>query len=392
MSVDISTYASWFRSSTPYIQAHRGKTFVIHLPAAAIEHPNLVNIVHDLALLHVLGVRLVLAHGSGAESRLLDLFATGLPNTPLHGANIPIEKVACVPKDRQHTDLQPMDINAQRLRDTLDRGAIAALPPSMAAVANASTLAVAATIALQADKLLLLGPVGRLYANGRAATSILGPGDLAPYLKAYANDDLLQRQLEGAAEVVRSGIPRAHLVSYAEDGALLQELFTAAGQGTQISEPTQTPIRAAAADDIPGILALTAPLIAQGALVPRDSETLSEQINDFIVAELDGIVIGCCAIHTYPEAGTGELACVAVDDSYRQSHERQHTSIGTRLLEHACTVAAEAGITSLFALTTGPVHWFVSHGFTAESVKNLPESKQSRYDHVRAPAILRKRL
>ena len=42
-------YAQWFRDSTPYISKHRGRTFVVHLDGGALAHPNLTNIVHDLA-------------------------------------------------------------------------------------------------------------------------------------------------------------------------------------------------------------------------------------------------------------------------------------------------------------------------------------------------------
>ena len=61
------SYAQWFRASTPYIRAHRGRTFVVMLGADALTCDNLVNIVHDLALLTVLGVRLVVVHGAKTE-------------------------------------------------------------------------------------------------------------------------------------------------------------------------------------------------------------------------------------------------------------------------------------------------------------------------------------
>ena len=49
----LARYTSWFRGSTPYISAHRGKTFVVFLGGEALAHANLVNTVHDLALLNV---------------------------------------------------------------------------------------------------------------------------------------------------------------------------------------------------------------------------------------------------------------------------------------------------------------------------------------------------
>ena len=115
--METNDYSQWFRGSTPYISAHRGKTFVVFLGGDALVHPNVTNIAHDLALLHVLGVRLVLVHGGRPQldaalphsqthnarritapedmdtvtglygllrSQLEALFSTGLPNTPLH--------------------------------------------------------------------------------------------------------------------------------------------------------------------------------------------------------------------------------------------------------------------------------------------------------------------
>src|ERR1041384_2914261 len=74
-------YVNWLRHASPYINAHRDCTFVVMLPGEGVEHANFGNIVHDLVLLHSLGVRLVLVHGSRPqiETRLA---ARGL--TPHH--------------------------------------------------------------------------------------------------------------------------------------------------------------------------------------------------------------------------------------------------------------------------------------------------------------------
>lgn len=57
-------YVNWLRHASPYINSHRDRTFVVMLPGEGVEHPNFGNIVHDLVLLHSLGARLVLVHGS----------------------------------------------------------------------------------------------------------------------------------------------------------------------------------------------------------------------------------------------------------------------------------------------------------------------------------------
>ena len=70
----LARYTSWFRGSTPYISAHRGKTFVVFLGGEALAHANLVNTVHDLALLNVLGVRVVQLHGGRRKFELIEIF------------------------------------------------------------------------------------------------------------------------------------------------------------------------------------------------------------------------------------------------------------------------------------------------------------------------------
>ena len=77
----------WFRNTAPYINAHREKTFVLMLGGAAAQHPNFSNIVHDIALLNSLGVRLVLIHGARPqiEQRLQ---SAGLHSAFHHGMRI----------------------------------------------------------------------------------------------------------------------------------------------------------------------------------------------------------------------------------------------------------------------------------------------------------------
>ena len=45
-------YVHWFRNSAPYINTHRGKTFVIMFGGEAVNHPTFSTLIHDFALLH----------------------------------------------------------------------------------------------------------------------------------------------------------------------------------------------------------------------------------------------------------------------------------------------------------------------------------------------------
>ena len=119
------SYVEFFRQTSPYIHAHRGKTFVIALEGDAVLQGNFHSTIHDIALLQSLGIRVVLDHGAGPQiDNRLDLsgltsdfydgmritsaesmrcvkeavgstrlqieseLSMGLPNSPMHGAKI----------------------------------------------------------------------------------------------------------------------------------------------------------------------------------------------------------------------------------------------------------------------------------------------------------------
>lgn len=58
------TPVHWFRNSAPYINTHRGKTFVVMFGGEAVARDNFSTLIHDFALLHSLGIKLVLVHGA----------------------------------------------------------------------------------------------------------------------------------------------------------------------------------------------------------------------------------------------------------------------------------------------------------------------------------------
>ena len=57
-------FVQWLRSVAPYIHAFRGKTFVVAFPGKLIKAGALPVLVQDLSLLHALGIRIVVVHGS----------------------------------------------------------------------------------------------------------------------------------------------------------------------------------------------------------------------------------------------------------------------------------------------------------------------------------------
>ncbi|GAB4815046.1 hypothetical protein N2152v2_002092 [Parachlorella kessleri] len=61
---DFSLFVQFFRQASPYIAGHRGRTFVLALPGEVVDHKEVLHsLLEDVALLHGLGVKLVLVVG-----------------------------------------------------------------------------------------------------------------------------------------------------------------------------------------------------------------------------------------------------------------------------------------------------------------------------------------
>ena len=129
------------------------------------------------------------------------------------------------------------------------------------------------------------------------------------------------------------------------------------------------------------------PLEERGVLVRRERDRLEAEIDHFLVAELDGIVVGCCAVYTYDNQA--ELACVAVHENYRIAGG---AGIGRSLLHAAEVRARHEHAEALFVLTTQATDWFKERGFTPSDVAELPRQKQALYNWQRNSAVLRKGL
>lgn len=64
MSKNLSEFVKWFRSATPYIHAHRGKTVVLQFDGDLIDGEEFPHLVSDIALLNSLVIRLVIVFGA----------------------------------------------------------------------------------------------------------------------------------------------------------------------------------------------------------------------------------------------------------------------------------------------------------------------------------------
>lgn len=426
-----------FRHSVPYINTHRGKTFVIMLGGKAIEHENFSSIVNDIGLLHSLGIRLVVVYGArpqidanlaahhheplyhknirvtdaktlelvkqAAGTLQLDITARlsmSLNNTPLQGAHINVVSgnfIIAQPLgvddgvDYCHSG-RIRRIDEDAIHRQLDSGAIVLLGPVAVSVTGESfnltseEIATQLAIKLKAEKMIGFCSSQGVTNDDGDIVSELFPNEAQARVEAQEEkgdyNSGTVRFLRGAVKACRSGVRRCHLISYQEDGALLQELFSRDGIGTQIVMESAEQIRRATINDIGGILELIRPLEQQGILVRRSREQLEMEIDKFTIIQRDNTTIACAALYPFPEEKIGEMACVAVHPDYRSS------SRGEVLLERIAAQAKQSGLSKLFVLTTRSIHWFQERGFTPVDIDLLPESKKQLYNYQRKSKVL----
>lgn len=423
----------WFRQSSPYVNIHRGKTFVIMLDGDTVASRNFINIINDISLLHSLGIKLIIVFGARfqinellkqhhiepiyhkniriTDNKTLDIVkrAVGslhydissrlslrLPHSPVinvvSGNFILAQPIGVDEGVDYMLSGKIRRIDVVGIQQQLDKGAIV-LMSSIAPSVTGETfnlpfeeVATQIAIKLNAEKLIGFAPEqGILAENGEVISDLL-PEEAENYLQQLIQEDKYHssqaRFLQAAIEVSRSGVKRSHLISYEEDGSLLQELFSRDGIGTQISMAHSENIRLSTAQDIPGLLELIYPLEQQGILVKRSREQLEMEISNYTIIEKDGVIIACAALNPYPEEKMAEMACVAVHPAYRNS------SRGDILFEAIKKRAKQLGIEKLFVLTTRTVHWFQERGFIPASVESLPEKKRLTYNYQRRSKIL----
>ncbi len=424
----------WLRNTAPYINAHRGKTFVLMLGGEVALHNNFATIFHDIALLNSLGVRLVLIHGSrpqiaqrlaraGQETAFHDgvritdmaalehvkdaagslraqieaLLSMGLPNSPMQGSRIRVcsgNFVTAKPMgvvegiDFQHTG-KVRRVDVAGIQRQLEEGSIVLISPlgySPTGEIFSLTLEDIAghcAAAISADKLIMFSQgEGISDADGQLVrqcrVSEIGRLDIPDPDEAA--------MLNAARSACLAGVPRCHVVSYNDDCALLEELFTHDGSGTLVANDYYEQAREANIDDVGGIIELIEPLEQEGVLLKRSRELLETEISLFRLIERDHRIIACAALYPFPHEGCGEIACIVSHPDYRGGRR------GQRLLAELEQEARRQGLDRVFVLTTQTAHWFIEQGFVESSRDALPDRKQSLYNLQRNSKVFFKAL
>jgi amino-acid N-acetyltransferase len=438
------TFVPWFRAVAPHIHAYHGKTFVVAIAGELIAAGKLSSFAQDLAILHAMGIKLVLVHGFRPQvneqlrskghaahyshgMRITDAvaldcaqeaagqlrfeieaaFSQGLPNTPMANAIVRVvsgnfltaRPVGIVDGVNFIHSGVVRKVDGTTIRGAIDIGAMVLLSPfGFSPTGEAFNLtmedvATSTAIALQADKLLFITEIPGIHEEPSNPQSPIDTELALPDaerllaslpLPLIPNDPAFY--LQHCVRACRGGVGRSHILPFAMDGALLMEVFTHDGIGTMVIDEKLESLRQATADDIGGVLQLIEPFERDGTLVKRDRTEIERDIDHYTVIQHDGVIFGCAALYPYPEAKTAEVAALTV------SPQVQNQGDGERILKRVEQRAKALGVESIFVLTTRTMHWFIKRGFVQVDADWLPEARKRKYNWDRRSQVLVKKL
>src|ERR1700689_2600979 len=280
------------RSASPYIRLYKGKIFVVKAGGAVFGDAALTRaLIEQIAILHYLGVRVVMVHGGGPQlteltealggptrmgqgRRITDeksidatsMVLNGLINTRILAIcrDLDISAVGLSGVDagliRAHRrppmqlsghaetvdfgfvgDIDSVDISI--IRQQLDNGLMPVISPLSAddkgtlLNINADTVAAAIGAALGAEKLILCTGAPGILERVDDPTSIVSYTDLAGLKRMREEGRILDGMLpkvKAIEDAIRGGVHRVHVISYSAPDSILAEVFTNEGTGTLI--------------------------------------------------------------------------------------------------------------------------------------------------------------
>lgn len=280
------------RGAAPYIRMYKGKVFVIKASGGVFGDLAATRaLIEQVAILHQVGIRVVLVHGGGpqltqvqealgltprmvAGRRVTDgksmevtsMVLNGLVNTQILGMcrELDIAAVGVSGVDaglvRAHkrppvnVDGQVVDygfvgdidlIDVKVLQQLLDDGLMPVVSPVSAddkgtlLNINADTVAAGIGAGLKAEKLMLCTGAPGILESVDDPRSIVSYTDLAGLARLRAQGSLKDGMLPKAKAIedaIRGGVRRVHVTSYKSQDGILAEVFTNEGTGTLIIE------------------------------------------------------------------------------------------------------------------------------------------------------------
>ena len=436
-SSQVPDFVKWLRSVAPYIHLFKEKIFVIGFPGDLICAGKIESLIHDLALLNAMGIKIVIVYGSKPQIeekiklrnhkcnfvnglRISDeivmesvkeavgqirlnietLFSSALPNTPMGNSRIKVISgnfLTAKPYgihngiDFYSTGLV-RKVEKDQILLSLSQGAIVLIPPlgfsPTGEAFNLSFEDVASSVSLEicANKLIFFvadSSIPPEINKKSIEVSCENAKRIIKKAKLLEKGDL---SLINAVKACENGVERTHLIPFNQDGAIFLELFTHSGIGVMVVEEKLESLREAKLDDLVSIVSLIEPFENDGTLKYRDRHLLEQEINMYAVIEHDGIICGCASLMPFNGDLSAELGCLIVHKKF-QGH-----GVGEKLLFDAEKKAKKKGVVSMYVRTTSATHWFLKRGFDEVNLKKSNKINQSNVENNRGSKLLEKKL
>ena len=227
---------------------------------------------------------------------------------------------------------------------------------------------------MRATKIIYLMAGEGLCVNGEIVRQ-LSIGEAEETLKRRKLSPNLASKLDYGAHACRNNIPRVHILNGLLNEALLSEVFSHDGIGTMIYSNEYQQIRRVFKKDVRGVMGLIRQSVNNEELIRRTRSDILAHIDDYWVLEIDRALVGCVALHCFPEEGKAELACLHVNKSYSDQ------GYGQKLTAFAERLASEKGMKHIFALSTQAFSFFQQKaGFHEVTPADLPTERREKYD------------
>jgi amino-acid N-acetyltransferase len=403
------------RGILKYVPMFRDHVFIVALDGSLVAHENFQNVLLDIAVLRSLQIKIVLVHGIGqqlntlaAERKITLTNAHGEGPTDEATLALATEVSALVSMQimqgltrnglrcAQTNGVRSKEFGIVKGTNQLHSGKVDKLDltlfnqllsantiPVVSPIAfnrdgaslriNSDLLAADLAAQLSASKLIYMTTQDGLQIDGIPITN-LPVADLESFFEKSheAIPERLLSKVEHAVKAIHAGIPRAHLLNGRTFGALLNEVFDKVGIGTMVYSNDYQSIRPAVKADAYAIYNITRNGVRSDTLRNRTQAEIETAIENFLVYEIDGSLIGCVTLQTYPDSTVVEIGSVYVQPFY------QNKGVGQRMVEYACKAAAEKGATQVVAVSTQAIKFFTEVcGFDEFTSDDLPEPRRS---------------
>jgi amino-acid N-acetyltransferase len=410
--------ATDLREILHYIPQFRDKVFVISVDGEIVEDDNFPNLMLDIAVMRSLNVKVVVVHGASfqirkmaeqTEQKISNADGTGVTDAAtlklaLTAANRLTHEIIegftanglraayanCIKASpmgiihgRDYLFTGKIErVDTELLQSLLDKDITPVLPPlgfdsdGKTYRMNSDSVAVEIAEALKAVKLVFLTTVDGIIMNEKLVKQIL-VRDLEDALKQhrgwFASDQLSKPT--HAVKACQAGVNRVHVINGRVDEGLLAEVFSNEGIGTLVYAYEFGQIRRAMKKDVSNILKLIRQSVQQDELLRRTRAEVEAQLGDYWVYEIDRNLVGCVAMHPFPEVKKVELACLYV----HPAHENQ--GIGRKLIQFVDNSAREKAWDAIFALSTQAFTYFTQKaGYKEGTVEDLPPARREKYE------------